>query len=203
MRHWMGLRSLNAILPCWSCLSYFIVCTLQFLIQITIYIFDKAIRLAYKTIFKWVKLYHQNVTMKTNILRVYEKKNNLNASNNLHITVYVINDFILQYLSPYFYCVTNAIYLFLVHLTTKWSRWGIVIGLCRAMCVVINWVVNSIAVTVLIGSSSNFVRMFVLLKYRSSSKMGHLESMVTGAKNRKILLTLLWLQFESSILEMC
>jgi hypothetical protein len=46
--------------------------------------------------------------------------------------------------------------------------------------VVNNWVVNILAVTVLIGSSSNFVRMFVSMKYRSSSKMGHLGSNTTS-----------------------
>jgi hypothetical protein len=56
-------------------------------------------------------------------------------------------------------------------------------GLCpasvvvrSASCVVNNWVVNSLAVTVLIGSLSNFVRMFVSMKYTSSSKMGYLRS---------------------------
>jgi hypothetical protein len=47
---------------------------------------------------------------------------------------------------------------------------------CRALFVINNWVVNSLAVTVLIGSLSNFVRMFVSMKYRSSSKMGYLRS---------------------------
>jgi hypothetical protein len=45
-----------------------------------------------------------------------------------------------------------------------------------ASFVVNNGVVNSLAVTVLIGSLSNFVRMFVSIKYRSSLKMGYLES---------------------------
>jgi hypothetical protein len=40
----------------------------------------------------------------------------------------------------------------------------------RASFVVNKWVDNSLAVTVLIGSSSNFVRMFVSMKYRSNSK---------------------------------
>jgi hypothetical protein len=35
-----------------------------------------------------------------------------------------------------------------------------------ASFVVNNWVVNSLAVTVLIGSSSNFVRKFVSMKYK-------------------------------------
>jgi hypothetical protein len=48
--------------------------------------------------------------------------------------------------------------------------------LCLASFVVNNWVVNSLAVTVLIGSSSNFVRMFVSMIYKSSSKMAYLGS---------------------------
>jgi hypothetical protein len=46
----------------------------------------------------------------------------------------------------------------------------------RALFVVNNWVVNSLAVTVLIGSSSIFVKMFVSMKYRSSWKMAFLGS---------------------------
>jgi hypothetical protein len=46
----------------------------------------------------------------------------------------------------------------------------------RASFVVNNMVVNSLAVTVLIGSSSNFVRMLVSIKYRSSLKMCYIGS---------------------------
>jgi hypothetical protein len=65
-------------------------------------------------------------------------------------------------------------------------------GLCpvsgavrSASLVANNWVVNSLAVTVLIRSLSNFVRMFVSIIYRSCSKIGYLESK-TRSKKLKI-----------------
>jgi hypothetical protein len=46
----------------------------------------------------------------------------------------------------------------------------------RASCFVNNWVVNSLADTVLIGLPSDFVRMFDSMKYKSTWKMGFLGS---------------------------
>jgi hypothetical protein len=76
---------------------------------------------------------------------------------------------------------------FLAHLTTKWSWWGIVMGLFpasvvvrRASFVVNNWVVNSLAVTVLMDHhqtlskclsqwNTDRVRRWVI----SGQKLGH------------------------------
>jgi hypothetical protein len=63
----------------------------------------------------------------------------------------------------------------------------------RASFVVNNWLVNTLVVTVLIGSSSNFVRMFVSMKYHEfkfEDGSSLVKNYVTGAKNRKSLLTL-------------
>jgi hypothetical protein len=75
----------------------------------------------------------------------------------------------------------------------------------RASFVVNNWVVNSLAVTVLIGSLSNFVRMFVSIKYRSSLKMGYLESKTRSQelKIEKNLLHSSGCSFDPYILENC
>ena len=87
-------------------------------------------------------------------------------------------------------CIQDLTFAFLAHLA--WNarvsfcdRW--MSGVCRASCVVrrascvYNWSVYTLAVTFLIQSSSNLVRMFVLMISRTSSNLGH-----EGSKTRSL-----------------
>ena len=75
--------------------------------------------------------------------------------------------------------------LLLAHLSTKCSWWAIVIVLCPASGVrrpsSTFYLVYALEATVLVGYSWKLVRMFVSMKSRTSSKMGHV-----GSKTRSL-----------------
>ena len=78
-----------------------------------------------------------------------------------------------------------ALVLFLAHLSTKCSWWAIGIVLCPASVVrhpsSTFYLVYALEATVLVGYSWKLVRMFVSMKSRTSSKMGHV-----GSKTRSL-----------------
>jgi hypothetical protein len=74
-----------------------------------------------------------------------------------------------------------------------------------ASFVVNKWVVNTQAVTVLIGPFLNFVRMFVSMQSRTSSKMGHLGSKTRSQelKIAKVCQHSSGCSFDPNILKIC
>ena len=98
---------------------------------------------------------------------------------------------------------------FLAHQSTKCSRWVFVIAFCPSFVVRRqHLLVNTLVATFCIQSSWKFIRTYISIKSRPSSKLGHVGSQTrsdTRPNLRKILLTPLkphfWLEYVEPLSE--